>query len=142
MYDCHNFSNSGLKCHMRISECPCNRIMMKKKYRFFDPFTGKAPLKILCNLMPSFVIKPIRMIILILLVKAVSVGYCLTGWIGTAVVRSFGRDSLCYGLVLLALCWYFTFGRFVKDTPKSYQHDTNVKINFINMPRIEQYKHV
>jgi len=40
----------------------------------------------------------------------------------------FGRDSLCYGLVLLALCWYFAFGRFVKDTPKSYQHDTNVSI--------------
>lgn len=38
----------------------------------------------------------------------------------------FGRDSLCYGLVLLALCWYFAFGRFVKDTPRSYQHDTNV----------------
>ncbi|KAH0552135.1 sialin-like isoform X1 [Cotesia glomerata] len=55
---------------------------------------------------------------------AVSVGYCLTGWIGTAAVRSFGRDSLCYGLVFIALCWYFTFGHFVKDTPKSYQHDT------------------
>ena len=23
----------------------CNRIMMKKKYRFLDPFTGEAPLK-------------------------------------------------------------------------------------------------
>ncbi|XP_076287710.1 sialin isoform X1 [Lasioglossum baleicum] len=57
---------------------------------------------------------------------AVSVGYCLTGWLGTAVVRSFGRDSLCYGLVIIALCWYFAFGRLVKDTPKSYQHDTNV----------------
>ncbi|CAG5074002.1 Similar to SLC17A5: Sialin (Homo sapiens) [Cotesia congregata] len=33
-------------------------------------------------------------------------------------------DSLCYGLVFIALCWYFTFGHFVKDTPKSYQHDT------------------
>jgi len=60
------------------------------------------------------------------MLEAVSVGYCLTGWLGTAVVRTFGRDSLCYGLVLLALCWYFAFGRFVKDTPKSYQHDTNV----------------
>ncbi|KAL2715167.1 sialin-like isoform X1 [Vespula squamosa] len=60
--------------------------------------------------------------------KAVSVGYCLTGWIGTAVVRTFGRDSLCYGLVFLALCWYFAFGRFVKDTPKSYQHDTNAAV--------------
>ncbi|CAL7935701.1 unnamed protein product [Xylocopa violacea] len=59
---------------------------------------------------------------------AVSVGYCLTGWIGTAVVRSFGRDSLCYGLVIIALCWYFAFGRFVKDTPKSYQHDTNAAV--------------
>ncbi|XP_046825021.1 sialin-like isoform X2 [Vespa crabro] len=59
---------------------------------------------------------------------AVSVGYCLTGWIGTAVVRTFGRDSLCYGLVFLALCWYFAFGRFVKDTPKSYQHDTNAAV--------------
>ncbi|GAB1866912.1 Vesicular glutamate transporter-like protein [Camponotus japonicus] len=59
---------------------------------------------------------------------AVSVGYCLTGWLGTAVVRMFGRDSLCYGLVLLALCWYFAFGRFVKDTPKSYQHDTNAAV--------------
>ena len=36
---------SGLKFYMRISECICNRIMMKKKYRFFDPFTGEAPLK-------------------------------------------------------------------------------------------------
>ncbi|KYM78360.1 Sialin [Atta colombica] len=59
---------------------------------------------------------------------AVSVGYCLTGWLGTAVVRTFGRDSLCYGLVLLALCWYFAFGRFVKDTPKSYQHDTTAAV--------------
>ncbi|XP_017887815.1 sialin-like [Ceratina calcarata] len=59
---------------------------------------------------------------------AVSVGYCLTGWIGTAVVRSLGRDSLCYGLVLIAVCWYFAFGRFVKDTPKSYQHDTNAAV--------------
>ncbi|CAK9795690.1 Slc17a5 [Anthophora quadrimaculata] len=59
---------------------------------------------------------------------AVSVGYCLTGWLGTAVVRSCGRDSLCYGLVLVALCWYFAFGRFVKDTPKSYQHDTNAAV--------------
>ena len=58
---------------------------------------------------------------------AVSVGYCLTGWLGTAAVRAFGRDSLCYGLTLIALCWYFTFGRFVKDSPKSYQHDTNVR---------------
>ena len=33
---------------MRISEWICNRIMMKKKYRFFDPFTGEAPLN--CNL--------------------------------------------------------------------------------------------
>ena len=34
----------GLKFYMRISECICKRIMMKKKYRFFDPFTGEAPL--------------------------------------------------------------------------------------------------
>lgn len=61
-------------------------------------------------------------------VSAVSVGYCLTGWIGTAIVRSFGRDSLCYCLAILALCWYFTFGRFVKDFPRSYQHDTNVSV--------------
>ena len=46
IHDFHNFSNSGLKFHMRISECIWNRIMMKKKYRFFDPFTGEAPLKI------------------------------------------------------------------------------------------------
>ena len=46
IHDFHNFSNSGLKFHMRISECICNRIMMKKKYRFFDPFTGEAPLKL------------------------------------------------------------------------------------------------
>uniref|UniRef100_A0ABD2VW88 Major facilitator superfamily (MFS) profile domain-containing protein n=1 Tax=Trichogramma kaykai TaxID=54128 RepID=A0ABD2VW88_9HYME len=59
---------------------------------------------------------------------AVSVGYCLTGWLGTAVVRAYGRDSLCYGLTILALCWYFTFGRFVKDSPKSYQHDTNAAV--------------
>ncbi|XP_003424396.1 sialin isoform X1 [Nasonia vitripennis] len=59
---------------------------------------------------------------------AVSVGYCLMGWIGTAVVRAFGRDSLCYGLTILALCWYFAFGRFVKDSPKSYQHDTNAAV--------------
>ena len=39
-HDFHNFSNSGLKFYMRISECICNLIMMKKKYRFFDPFTG------------------------------------------------------------------------------------------------------
>ncbi|KAK0076946.1 hypothetical protein PV325_004641 [Microctonus aethiopoides] len=59
---------------------------------------------------------------------AVSVGYCLTGWIGTAVVRSFGRDSLCYGLIVIAFCWYFTFTHFVEDTPKSYQHDTNAAV--------------
>ena len=45
IHDFHNFSNSGLKFYMRISECICNRIMMKKKFRFFDPFTGEAPLK-------------------------------------------------------------------------------------------------
>lgn len=50
----------------------------------------------------------------------------MTGWIGTAVVRAFGRDSLCYGLTIISLCWYLLFGRFVKDSPKSYQHDTNV----------------
>lgn len=66
----------------------------------------------------------------IFVILAVSVGYCLTGWIGTAAVRSFGRDSLCYGLVFIALCWYFTFGHFVKDTPKSYQHDTTVILLF------------
>ncbi|XP_014208823.1 sialin-like isoform X2 [Copidosoma floridanum] len=59
---------------------------------------------------------------------AVSVGYCLTGWLGTAAVRAFGRDSLCYGLTIITLSWYFTFGRFVKDTPKSYQHDTNAAV--------------
>ena len=59
--------------------------------------------------------------------KAVSVGYCVMGYVGTAVVRAFGRDSLCYGLTILALCWYFTFGRFVKDFPKNYLHDTNVR---------------
>lgn len=50
----------------------------------------------------------------------------MTGWIGTAVVRNFGRDALCYGLVIIAICWYFAFIHFVQDTPKSYQHDTNV----------------
>ena len=45
IHDLHNFSNSGLKFYMRIFEGICNRIMMKKKYRFFDPFTGEAPLK-------------------------------------------------------------------------------------------------
>ena len=45
IHDFHIFSNSGLKFYMRISECICNRIMMKKKYRFFGPFTGEAPLK-------------------------------------------------------------------------------------------------
>ena len=49
IHDFHNFSNSGLKFYMRISECICNRIMMKKKYRFFDPFTGEAPLKLNIN---------------------------------------------------------------------------------------------
>ena len=44
IHDFHNFSNSGLKFYMRISECICNQ-MMKKKYRFFDPFTGETPLK-------------------------------------------------------------------------------------------------
>ena len=44
IHDFHNFSDSGLKFSMRISECICNRIMNKKKYRFFDPFTGEAPL--------------------------------------------------------------------------------------------------
>ena len=39
------FSNSGLKFYMLISECICNRIMMKKIYQFFDPFTGEAPVK-------------------------------------------------------------------------------------------------
>ena len=32
--DFHNFSNSGLKFYMRISECICNRIMMKKNIDF------------------------------------------------------------------------------------------------------------
>ena len=45
IHDFHNFSNSSLKFYMRISECMCNRIMMKKKYRFFYPLTGEAPLK-------------------------------------------------------------------------------------------------
>ena len=45
IHDFHNFSNSCLKFYIHISECICNRIMMKKKYRFFDPFTGEAPLK-------------------------------------------------------------------------------------------------
>ena len=54
IHDFHNFSNSGLKFYMRISECICNRIMMKKNYRFFDPFTGEASLNakeetVLCN---------------------------------------------------------------------------------------------
>ena len=44
-FNFHNFSNSGLKFYMRISECICNRIMMKKNM-FFDPFTGEAPLKL------------------------------------------------------------------------------------------------
>ena len=48
VHDFHNFSNSGLKFNMRISECICNRIMMKKKNRLFDPFTGEAPLKSSC----------------------------------------------------------------------------------------------
>ena len=30
IHDFHNFSNSGLKLYMRISECICNRIMIKK----------------------------------------------------------------------------------------------------------------
>ncbi|XP_046744760.1 sialin-like isoform X2 [Diprion similis] len=59
---------------------------------------------------------------------AVSVGYCLMGWIGTAMVRAFGRDSLCYGLAILAVCWYFAFNRWVKNFPKSYQHDTNAAV--------------
>ena len=54
-------------------------------------------------------------------------GYGLTGYLGTAVVRAFGRDSLSYGLTVLAVCWYLTFGLFVKDSPDSYQHDTNVR---------------
>ena len=44
IHDFHNFPNPSLKFNMRISECICNRIMMKKN-RFFDPFTGGAPLK-------------------------------------------------------------------------------------------------
>ena len=47
IHDFHNFSNSGLELYMRISECICNRIMVKKKYWFFDPFTGEAPLNAL-----------------------------------------------------------------------------------------------
>lgn len=70
---------------------------------------------------------------------AVSVGYCLTGWLGTAVVRCLGRDSLCYGLVCIALCWYFAFGRFVKDSPKSYQHDTNVR-SLLLLKNFNNYK--
>ena len=66
-------------------------------------------------------------LIRLLLILAVSVGYCLTGWLGTAVVRAYGRDWLCYGLTGIAACWYVTFGRFVKDFPKAYQHDTNVR---------------
>ena len=49
IHDFHNFSNSGLKFYMRISEYICNRIMMKKKYRFFYPITGEAPLKAMCH---------------------------------------------------------------------------------------------
>ncbi|KAJ8674660.1 hypothetical protein QAD02_010446 [Eretmocerus hayati] len=59
---------------------------------------------------------------------AVSVGYCLTGWLGTAAVRTFGRDSLSYALTIMAMCWYFAFSRLVKDSPKSYQHDTNAAV--------------
>lgn len=70
--------------------------------------------------------------------QAVSVGYSLTGWLGTELVRRYGRDSLCYVLVLLSLTWYFLFLRYVQDTPKSYQHDTNVRY-LMKLYRISQY---
>ena len=40
---------------MRISECICNR--MKRKYRFFDPFTGEAPFKSQAFRCLSFLVK-------------------------------------------------------------------------------------
>ena len=47
IHDFHNFSNSGLKFYMRISECMWNRIMMKKNIDFLAHLQEKLPLKVL-----------------------------------------------------------------------------------------------
>ena len=44
IHDFPNFSNSGLKFYMRISECICNRIMMKKNIDFLTHLQEKLPL--------------------------------------------------------------------------------------------------
>ena len=45
IHDFHNFSNSGLKFYMRISECTCNRIMMKKNIDFLTHLQENLPLR-------------------------------------------------------------------------------------------------
>ena len=49
IHDFHNFSNSGLKFYMRISECKCSRIMMKKKSIFWPIFGHEAVLNIIAQ---------------------------------------------------------------------------------------------
>ena len=44
IHDFHNFSNFGLKFYMRISECICTRIMMKKNIDFLTHLQEKLPL--------------------------------------------------------------------------------------------------
>ena len=39
IHDFHNFSNFGLKFYMRIFECICNWIMMKKNIDFLTHLT-------------------------------------------------------------------------------------------------------
>ena len=47
IHDFHNFSNSGLKFYMRISECICNRIMMTKNIDFLTHLQEKLRLNYL-----------------------------------------------------------------------------------------------
>ena len=43
IHDFHNFSNSGLKFYTRISECICNRIMIKKISIFWPIYRRSSP---------------------------------------------------------------------------------------------------
>ena len=54
IHDFHNFSNSGLKFYMRISECICNRIMMKKNIDFLTHLQEKLALRGSTRVMANF----------------------------------------------------------------------------------------
>ncbi|XP_017781574.1 PREDICTED: sialin-like [Nicrophorus vespilloides] len=46
---------------------------------------------------------------------AVNLGYAVVGLLGTALVRSLGRDWLSYAIAFFAVIWYFLWWRFVEE---------------------------